>query len=385
MSVKLTITPAETAAERKIFAHFPWKVYCDDPYWVPPFPSEREAFLDPERHPFHRHAEVRYFVARRGDAVVGTVAGIVNHNHNRHWDDRVGFFGLFEVLDDREAAEALLEAAETFVRGAGMEAIRGPMNFSTNEECGLLVEGWNGPPVVLLTYNPRYYVDFIAGAGYVKAQDLYAYHNDLTRYRTDGSDINPKVLRVAEKVNHRLDITVRPIDMRRFDEEANLFKEIYNAAWAKNWGFIPYTGEEMEHEIKALRPILDPGVIFFAEKAGKTVGAMLPLPDINQALHHAYPRPGTPDWWTTAKMLYWWKVRRRVTTIRAFAGGVVADYRGRGVDAVLFLEAMRAGLKRGYKQMEISWVLESNTPMRRTAEVFGGEIYRTYRVYEKGL
>lgn len=383
MPGKLVITPVETAEERKEFILFLWEVYKDDPNWVPPFISEREQFLDPEHHPFHQHAKVRYFAAHRDGKLVGTIAGIINYNHIKHWDEEVGFFGLFEVLKDPEAAEALLKTAEDFVRSEGMQAIRGPMNFSTNEECGLLVDGWNGPPVMMLTYNPRYYVDFIENAGYAKAQDLYAYITDLTRFKPYGTGINPKVLRVAHRVKERMGFSIRPFNMRDFNAEAVRFKQIYNSAWAKNWGFVPLTEDELEHEIKSLKPVIDPKTIYFAEKEGNPIAAMLPLPDMNQPLHKAYPRPGVPEWWTMAKMIYWWKLRGSITTIRGFAGGVIEEYRGLGVDAVLFLESLLAGLRRGYKQMETSWVLESNTPMRQTAVNFDGKIYRTYRVYEK--
>ncbi len=383
MSGKLVITPVETAEDREAFIRFQWEVYKTDPYWVPPLLSERREFLT--THPFLRHAKVRHFLARRNGRIVGRISGIINDKHNEHWDEKTGFFGLYEVLPDREASDALLEAAEAFVREEGMETIRGPMSYSTNEECGLLVDGWNGPPMILMTYNPRYYVDFIEGAGYTKAQDLYAYRVDLTRFRPDGSGINPKVLRVAKRVKERMDITVRPMDTRDFDGEAARFKQIYNAAWKRNWGFVPLTDEELEYEIKSLKPIVDPHTIFFAEKHGEPIAALLPLPDLNQPLLRAYPRPGVPEWWTMLKLLYWWKVRRVVTGIRAFAGGVIEEYHGRGVDAILFLEALLAALRRGYTVGEISWVLESNIPMRQTARNFDGELYRTYRIYEKRL
>ncbi|HQE91350.1 MAG TPA: N-acetyltransferase [Anaerolineae bacterium] len=386
MSGKLIIQPAETAAERKAFIHFMWEVYKGDPYWVPPLISERMAFLDPQKHPFHQHAKVRYFTAQRDGKIVGTIAGIINYNHNQYWDDKVGFFGLFEVLPDEEAAQALLATAEDFARGEGMDTLRGPMNFSTNEECGLLVDGWNGTPVAMLTYNPRYYVDFIERAGYVKAQDLYAYLTDISHIQPDGTGLNPKILRVAQKVRDRLEgFRLRPINMHDFDHDARLFKELYNAAWAKNWGFVPLTDAELTHEVGALKPIIDPPTVLFAEKDGRCIGSSLPLPDVNQALHRAYPRPGVPDWWSLAKMMYWWKVRQKVTTIRAFAGGFIEEYRGRGLDALLYLEDLKIALKRGYKQAEFSWVLESNIPMRQAAAYMNGHLYRTYRLYDKSL
>ncbi len=383
MAVQVTLTPVETTKELEEFIRFPWHVYQHDPYWVPPLISDQRNLL--RDHPFHQHAKVRYFLARREGKVVGRIAGIINERHNVHWDEKVGFFGMYEVLKDRQTSNLLLQAAETFVRNEGMDAIRGPMNFSTNEECGLLVDGWNGPPVILMTYNPRYYVEFIERAGYENVQNLYAYNLDLTKYKPDGTGFPPKILRVVEKVRRRMNITIRPINMQDFDAEAERFKRVYNAAWKQNWGFVPLTETELEHEIHALKPLLDPNTVFFAEKEGKLVGAMLPLPDLNQALHKAYPKPGVPEWWTMAKLLYWWKIRKVVRTIRGFAGGVIEEYRGRGIDAILFMETFLAGLRQGYTTSEISWVLESNVPMRQTAENFGAELYRTYRVYEKSL
>ncbi len=385
MSDNLIITPIETAEERREFVEFQWEVYKDDPYWAPSLVSEREDFIDPDVNPFHEHAKVRYFVARRDGRIVGRIAGLINERHNEYWDEKVGFFGLYEVLEDREASDALLAAAEDFVRSEGMTAIRGPMSFSTNEECGLLVDGWNGPPVLLTTYNPRYYADFIAGQGYAKAQDLYAYCADLSQYTPDGAGVNPKVMRVVERIRERNNIKIQPFDTRNFDAEAERFKRVYNAAWSKNWGFVPLTDDELDYEIKQLRPFVDFDVVFFAEKDGETIGAMLPLPDINQLLLRAYPRPGEPEWWSMLKLVYWWKIRKSITTIRGFAGGVIEEYRGIGVDALLFWETLCAGLRQGYKWMEISWVLESNRPMRQTAANFNAEHYRTYRVYEKGL
>lgn len=385
MSGHLSITPVETAADRKAFINFQWEVYKNDPLWVPPLLSEREELMDPSRHPFYEHAKVKSFLARRDAKVVGRISALINHRHNEHWNEKVGFFGLYEVLEDPEASAALLATAEDFVRAEGMTAIRGPANFSTNEEIGLLVDGWNGPPVIMMTYNPPYYAKYIEGAGYTKAMDLYAYLFDLTTIKTDGTGINPKVLRVAERVRDRLKITIRPINMRDFEAEKQRVKKVYNAAWAKNWGFVPLTDHEMDHLGKALKTILDPKTVFFAEKNGEPIAFMAPFIDLCQPLLKAYPRPGEPEWWTLVKLGYWWKVRRSITTIRGAVGGVIEEHRGQGVDALLFLETIKAGIRQGYKQCEISWVLESNIPMRQTAANFGGELYRTYRVYEKSL
>ena len=381
---KLTIQPACTPQERLAFIHFQWQVYRDDPYWVPPLISERVEFLDKDRHPFHRHSEVEFFIARRGGKPVGTIAAILNDRYNEFHEERVGFFGLFEVLPDREAAEALLETACDWARERGLTAIRGPMNYSTNEECGLLVDGWDGPPVIEMTYNPRYYVDFIEGAGFHKAMDLLAYMLDLVPFGQHGEGLPPKLLRVAKKVEQRGDFTMRPLDMRHFDDEINHFKHVYNSAWEKNWGFVPLTDAEIDHTAAGLKQIIDPDITWFAEKDGEPIGVMLPLPDLNQALIRAYPRPGVPEWWTMAKLLWHWKVRRCVDTMRGFAGGVLEAHRGRGVEAMLLVKTAQSALPR-YRRAEISWILENNAMMRRTAEMLGAHVYRTYRVYEKKL
>ena len=381
---KLTIKPVRSPQERLAFIHFQWQVYKDDPYWVPPLISERVEFLDQERHPFYQHSQVALFMAHRNGKPVGTIAAILNNRHNEFHDERVGFFGLFEVLPDQEAATKLLETACDWVRQQGMTAIRGPVNFSTNEELGLLIDGWDGPPVIMMTYNPRYYAEFIQSMGFYKAMDLLAYTLDLTQFGPNGENLPPKVVRVAKKIEERGWFTVHSLDMSRFTEEVDLFKRIYNSAWEKNWGFVPLTDAEIDHLAVGLKQLLDPSIVLFAEKDGEPVGAMLPLPDVSQALIQAYPRPGVPEWWTTLKLLWHWKVRRCVTTVRGFAGGVLEQHRARGVEALLFIRMAEAALGR-YQRAEISWVLESNVMMRRTAEMLGAEVYRTYRIYEKTL
>jgi len=382
-SRQLEIQLARTPQERMDFIRFPWKVYENDPYWVPPLVSERVEFLDPERHPFYEHADVALFTARRDGEVVGTIAALVNHRHNEYWGEKVGFFGLFEVIEDREVAEALLETAGDWVRERGMTAIRGPANFSTNEEIGLLVDGWDGPPVIMMTYNPRYYVDFIEGAGFTKAMDLVAYLADLEPFHREG--LPERLIRVTRKVQERRGIRARPIDMRHFDEEVERFKRIYNSAWSKNWGFVPLTDREIEHIAAQLRQILDPDLCCFIEKDGEPIGAALVLPDLNRPLLKAYPHPDTPEWWTMLKLLWHWKVRRTVDTARAYAGGVIEPHRGVGADAVMAAAVGEALLRKGYRYLEISWILETNTMMRRMAEAYGGRVYRTYRIYEKVL
>lgn len=383
MSQQLTVEQAETAQEKKELIRFQWEIYRDDPYWVPPLVSERVEFLDPSRHPFYQHADVALFLARRGGKVVGTIAAIANHRHNQFWDDQVGFFGLFEVVDDQEVADVLLQTAGDWLRQRGMTAIRGPANFSTNEEVGLFVDGLPGPPVIMMTYNPAYYATLIEGAGLVKVMDLVAYMSDLTPYYQSG--LPERTLRIAEKVKERRGITVRKIDMRHFDQEVEHVKELYNSAWAKNWGFVPMTDQEIEHIAGQLRQMIDPDICSFVEKDGQPIGFALLLPDLNQPLLKAYPHPDTPEWWTMLKLFWHWKVRRSVDTVRGWASGVLEQHRGVGADAVLALEIAQAVMRKGYRRAELSWVLEENFMTKRMAELYGGKAYRTYRLYEKAL
>jgi hypothetical protein len=376
----LTIEQARTPQERMDFIRFPWQVYRGDPYWVPPLISERVEFLDPQRHPFYEHADVSLFLARRGGEVVGTIAALVNHRHNEFHGEQIGFFGLFEVIEDREVAEALLETACTWVRGQGMKAVRGPTNFSTNEELGLLVSG-TGRPVIMMTYNPPYYADFIDGAGFVKAMDLVAYLIDMEPLKNGMQ----RTARIAEKVKARRGISVRPINMRRFDEEAERVKKLYNSAWEKNWGFVPMTDHEMEHTARGLKQIIDPDLSVFIEKEGEPIGFALILPDVNKALLKAYPRPQTPEWWTMAKLFWHWKVGGRLDTARGYAGGFTEEHRGVGAAEVLAQAAAEALIRKGYRYCEFSWLLETNFMVRRMAEAYGGQLYRTYRIYEKAL
>jgi hypothetical protein len=384
MKTGLTIEQARTPEDREDFARFQWKVYRGDPSWVPPLLSERVAFLDPERNPFYDHADVTLFTARREGEIVGTIAALVNHRHNEYWGENTGFFGLFEVVEDQEVAEALLETASNWVRDQGMTTIRGPANFSTNEEIGLLVDGWNGPPVIMMTYNPRYYVDFIEGAGFSKAKDLLAYLVDLEPFRREGEP--EQVARIAEKVKERRGLGVRNVDMRNFDEEVKRVKELYNSAWSANWGFVPLTDRELNHLATQLRQIIDPDLSYFVEKEGKPVGFIVLLPDLNQALLKAHPRPDTPEAWTMLKLLWHWKIRGSVNTARAFIGGLLEPHRGVGAGVMMVVQIGRALLrKEEYRYCEMSWILEDNLMMRRMAERYSGKVYRTYRVYQKAL
>lgn len=383
----ISIKTVESSEDKRAFLSLPWTVYKDDPYWVPPLFNERMAFIDPAHQPFFEHAEVEFFLAKRGQKAVGTIAAFTNHQHNEFQEENVGFFGFFEVLDDPDAAniaKILLKTAEDWAKQRGHDAIRGPAQFSTNEECGLLVDGFDDMPRILMTYNPPRYVDYVEGYGYKKAMDLWAW-SAATDIFEGKQKLPEKLLRVVEKVKQKNEITVRTINMRNFDAEVDIVKKLYNISWAKNWGFVPMTDKEIEKLGEDLKPILDPDLVFVAEIDGEPVGFSLTLMDLNEPLRLAYPRPETPEWWTMMKFAWHWKVRRKISWARVFTLGVLPEYRARGVDALFYYETAQAAMKKGIHFAEMSWILENNDAMNRPIEFFGAEIYKTYRFYEKVL
>jgi GNAT superfamily N-acetyltransferase len=382
----LEITPVKTKQELMEFISFAWDVYTEDPNWVPPLVSMMKEMFDRQKNPFWEHSEYHNLVARRDGKVVGRISAIVNDNHNRTHDDRVGFFGFFEVLEDYEAAEALFDAASEWLRAREMSAIRGPVHPSVNDEYGLLVDGFDSPPVVMMPYNPPYYVDFIERYGFAKAMNLWAYHLDTSIFGGERVDKLPaKLVRVAEAARKRYNYVVRSFNLKDWDAEVERFKKVYNSAWEKNWGAVAMTDHEIHHLADGLRQIMDPDLVFVVEKDGEVVGVSLTLPDVCQALLRAYPRPTTWEPWTLLKFMWHLKIGSCVDGMRVLILGVLEPYRGRGVDALLYYETAMAALPKGYKNAEMSWILETNEPMNRACQFLGGEVYKTYRIYEKPL
>ncbi|MCC7354702.1 MAG: N-acetyltransferase, partial [Anaerolineae bacterium] len=287
-----------------------------------------------------------------------------------------GFFGFFETIQDYSVAEALLNTARDWVKARGMERLRGPANFSTNEECGLLVDGFDSPPVVLMTYNPRYYVDFIERYGMVKAMDIITYHMDKNLLGP-GGEFPPRLLKLVERVKERGNVTVRKIDRKHFDQEVEKIKSLYNAAWSRNWGFVPMTDAEIDHLAEGLKQIADFDIVFMAEANGEPIGFSLTLPDMHEVLYHIRDGRLFPTGWL--KFLWY---RRRITRVRIFALGVVEKHRGTGGDILLYYETAKAALGKGYYQAEMGWVLENNDLMNRVVINMGGQKYKTYRFYE---
>jgi GNAT superfamily N-acetyltransferase len=377
------IIAVTTSQQVRQFASFPWQIYRNDPLWVPPIFGDRLKLLDPTKHPFWEHAERQLFLAVRGREVVGTISAHINHRHNEVYQDKVGFFGFFEVIQDYAVAEALFEAAAAWLRAKGMGAIRGPENPSQNEEVGLLIDGFDLPPVIMMTYNPRYYQEFIERAGFAKAQDLYAWDILTNIFDYDVKQLPRKFLRVADEARKRENLVLRKIDMKQFPREVERAKLVYNSAWEQNWGFVGMTDHEIEHLGNELKFIIDPDLVYLAELDGQPVGVSLGIPDANQALLKA--KPQSNNWsfpWTVLKLL-WHK--RKINALRLMIMGVVPEHRNLGIDALFYVETARAAFRKGYERCEMSWILESNDMMNRIIERLGGKVYKTYRVYQKPL
>jgi GNAT superfamily N-acetyltransferase len=371
----LEVRPVASKRELNTFIKLPWRLYRNEPNWVPPLVFDRKRFLDRSRNPFFKHAEVELFLAWRGEQPVGRISAQIDHNFNEFQHHEWGMFGFFECENDPEVASALLGAASEWLAARGRDRMVGPMDFTTNDECGVLVDGYDRLPTVLTNWHHPYYPGLIEGAGLTKAMDLYMWSLDVTQRE----HVHPAIWRVAEDVERKYGITVR--NMRKKDMEAEIgrFLEVYNAAWERNWGFVPLTEEEVRHYAKDLKQILDENWAFIAEKDGEPVGAALTLPDYNQVFRHLNGRLLPFGW---AKFL-WYK--RKIDRVRVFALGVKPEYQHTGAGAKLYERHWEAGERTHQGRGETGWTLESNKPMNRAMERMGGKIVRTYRVYERLL
>ena len=383
MSQAVTVRKIENAADFKAFFEFPWTIYKNDPNWVPPLLSMRRDQLDKHKNPSWEYMEGDYFGAWRGDKIVGTIAAYINHRNNEYHKEHVGWFGAFEVFDDQEAATALLNTATEWVKAKGYDAIRGPQTFTTHEDVGVLVDGYTRP-VLLMPYNLPYYKTLIEGAGFAKSMDVFSFH--LSRQGAAEHATSERLERLTKAVMKRNKITVRQIDSKRLKEEFTLFKEIYNAAWDKNWGFTPMTPKELDGMVNSLGQFFDPRFAFFAEVDGVPAGFVMGVPDFNQVLKAANPRPGVPEVVSLLRALWHWKIRPIIDTARIPLMGVKEAFRNKGVDAVLYYYVLTALLAApNIQHSDSGWILEVNENMVSIALSFGSTIYKTHRLYEKNL
>jgi GNAT superfamily N-acetyltransferase len=366
------IRAVESRADLKRFIKYPFVKYRDDPHWVPPLLiAERQKF-DPKKNPFYEHARVELFLACRDGEVVGRVAAIDDDNHNRIHDDDLIFFGFFEA-NDHTAAEALLSRVEEWGRRLGRSAVRGPVNPSMNDGAGFQINAFDTDPYVMMPYNPPGYPRYVEDAGYRKAKDLYAW-----LFERDQA-LGEKIGRLAKRVRARYDPVVRPVDMKRYDEELALVKKLYNEAWEENWGFVRYTEAEFDHLASELKPVVDPDLAVFVELEGRVAGMAVCLPDVNQVLKRARGRI------VPFGIVAFLRRKKLVDQLRLAILGLMPEYRNKGLETVLVDELYEHAMSKGYRRCECSWVLEDNRAMNRALEVSGAKLYKTYRIYQKEL
>jgi GNAT superfamily N-acetyltransferase len=365
------VLPVGSRAEMRQFIRYPFTKYGDDPNWVPPLLlAEKEQF--DHKNPFFEHARVELFLAHRAGEVVGRVAGIDDDNHNQTHGDNLTFFGFFEAKD-QDAALALLARVEDWARALGRRAVRGPANPSLNHSAGFVIDAFDSDPFVMMPYNPPEYPLYVESAGYVKAKDLYAWIFEA------GWDIT-RLGRVAKRVRERhANLEIRPLDMRRWDEELERFRDLYNRAWERNWGFVRYTNAEFETLAKDFKMILDPELVALAEVDGELVGITVVLPDANQVFKRMRGRL------LPFGIFHFLNRKRIIDQARVPILGVAPEYRNKGFEVAMIHELYERAIAKGYKRCECSWTLEDNRPMNHVIEAGGATLYKTYRIYEKDL
>ena len=378
-SSDVKIVSVQGQQDRERFVRFPWRIYHGDPLWVPPLIRSQLHTLDPQRGSFFRYGEATLFLARCDGQDVGRIAGWINHRANRFLNEKAAGFGFFETFNDYKAARALLDAVCDWARGQGMETIRGPFYFSMDDSPGVLIEGFDRPPVLLCGHSPPYYADLLERYGLVKYRDAYASRIDLATFEGDVANLPPKVLRVAETVRRRTGVQIRAMRMENWDAEVGRVMHLVNEAMGYMRNHVPMDEQEFVRFTDGLRQVVDPDLIFFAEIDGQPVGFSATIPDINQALKVANGRLFPLGW-----LRLWWRMRRiDVASLKLLA--VLEEHRSRGLDSLLYLETTRALLRKRYAWVDLSLTAEHNVMINRLVQNLGGQRYKVYRTYHMSL
>ncbi|MBA3272909.1 MAG: GNAT family N-acetyltransferase [Chthoniobacterales bacterium] len=375
---RIVVTEVKSAAERDAFIKFQWRIYENDPVWVPPLIIERKEFLDQKKHPFFEHGAAALFLACRNGEIVGRIMASDDPNYNTLHGSNLGCFGLFESVDEQDVADALFAAAGAWLRARGRDEVMGPIDYSTNYVCALLIDGFQHPPMLLTSHNPPYYQALLDRANFQKEIDFYAW------WLADPAEAVVRLRRLAAVLERRRKLaTIRPANLKNLADESRRLREVYNQAWENNWGFVPFTPNEFNFMAKELKPVVDPDFAYIAEVDGEPAGFLLCMRDINAAIRHANGRLmrfGLPI--GLAKLLYH---KSRIKTVRLVALGVVPKYRRHGIAERLVLQIIEtAMIKKGYIG-EASLVLENNLMMNRFLEAIGAERYKTYRIFRRRL
>ncbi len=366
----------QSKKELAAFIDFPHDLYANDANYVPELFIAQRDMLSPSAHPFHKHGKIKLFLAYQDDKIVGRIAAILNKRHNEFNNSNDGFFGFFDCINNIEVAQSLINEVHNWLNQNRIQTVIGPVNFSTNETCGLLIDGFDTPPVAMMTYNKPYYSTLLEELGYKKKVDLYA-------YQILAEDFNDRPLQLLATLTKRLaqkNIIIRKINLKNFEQEVASLLEVYNNAWDKNLGFVPMTKEEFEYLAKDLKLILDPDFCVVAEHNGKVVGFSLSIPNINQVLIKIRRGRLLPT--GIIKLLL---LRKKIKSIRVIALGVLEGYRKLGIEAVFYGDVIKKSQQKNIQTAEASWILENNTLMNRAIQQINGKVYKTYRIYDRQL
>ena len=374
---EIEVSEVRLRRDRDAFIKFQWRIYKNDHAWVPPLIIERKAFLNRKRHPFYKHGDAALFLARQNGEIVGRIMASDDPNYNSLHQSNVGCFGLFECIDDRKVAAALFEAAEGWLRRKGRHEIMGPIDYSTNYVCGLLIAGFQFPPTILTAHNPPYYAELIEGCGFEKRMDFYAW------WFSDATRAAARLRKLATRLQTRRRFTIRPGNLRDLPLESTRLRRIYNEAWRDNWGYVPFTEAEFAHLTNEMKPLLRPEFTAIAEVDGEEVGFIIALPDINVALQKINGRLttfGIPI--GLIRLLY---EKQRLRRARLIAMGVRPEFRQHGVAEMLVLRIIEEAMFKLEFKGELSMTLENNVMINRFLEAIGAQRYKTYRIYSKSI
>jgi GNAT superfamily N-acetyltransferase len=371
------ISSVSGGRDLKAFIDFPFRLHANHPLWIPPLKLERRLFLSRRMNAYFSHGEAEYFLARRDGRVVGRVSAQVNHAFNDYQKKNWGWFGFLEFEDDQEVLQALLDAAQAWLRECGKERMVGPASFAMNDESGVLIEGFELRPMILQPWNPPYYQQRLEQAGMAKAMDLLMWNLEVA----DREKVLPVIFELAEKVQSEHGIRVRPMRRRQLRKDMDAFAEVYNSAWSKNWDFVPYSKKDLDAYAQELQLVFDKHWFFIAERedTGEVVGMAITVPDVNQVLEKMKGRLLPLGWW------HFLRKGRTIDRVRVGFLGVKPEYQHTGVAAKLYVEHFNAAAVRPQKGGEMGWILETNTAMNRGMEGMGGRIVKRYRIYEREL
>ena len=370
----ITIVPVLSSKDKKAFIQFPKGLYKGNPHWVAPLDMDMKVMLNPKKHPFYEYGTIEPFLALRDGKVIGRIAAVTNALYAEHHDAETAFFGFFECINDQSVADALFDHATDVLKSKGFSKVHGPASPSCNYDFGLLTEGFDDSPRIMMTYNFPYYIDLILNHGFHKAQGLVAYKLSQEKVFK-----NEKFKRIAELAQKRYNVTIRNINLKKMDEEIKIVKKLYDACWEENWGHVPMTGKELDAMAKALKPLAVEDLIMFAEVDGEPIGFCLCLPDYYDILKEMNGKL------LPFNFIKLFTKRKQIDWCRILLLGVDPKYRGKAIDAMLYLKIIMNARKHGYDYGEGSWMLEDNEMIVRGMELMDGEIYKRYAIYEKSI